>query len=178
VNQPALGCPHCRRALHRGLHGGTYFDACGGCGGVWLDNNVSVAITQHADAMLLSLVERVSSQAAPFAPLVVRPACPICAAALERFRIAEVDVDICRAHGTWFDREELHAVARAFENDRAARARAAAMAPRPLIAPCLRPSDVETSSYGAMDEGTASSVAADVTVGIVGFLIECAFNSD
>ncbi len=160
------------------MHGATYFDACAGCGGVWLDNAVSLAITKHADAMLLSLVERVSAQAAPFAPLVARPACPVCSAALERRRIGEVDVDICGMHGTWFDREELHAVARAFEKDRAANAQAGAKLPRALIPPCLRPSDVATSSYGAMDDTTASSVTADVTIGVVGFLLECAFDSD
>jgi hypothetical protein len=143
---------------------------------VWLDILVSQAVAQHADAMLLSRVERIASQAAPFARLVDRPACPVCSASLARARVGEVDVDVCNMHGTWFDREELHAVARVFEAERA-KAQAGAAAPRPLIAPCLTPSDVQTASYGAMDESTAGSVAADVTVGLVGFLIECAFES-
>jgi hypothetical protein len=36
---------------------------------------------------------------------------------------------------------------------------------------------MQTASYGAIDESTASNVAADVTIGLVGFLIECAFES-
>jgi Zn-finger nucleic acid-binding protein len=172
-----LACPHCRHALHDGAHAGVSFHACQTCGGVWLDNQASHAVARHADAMLLSLVERIASQAAPFASLVERPACPVCSTALARARVAEIEVDVCNMHGTWFDREELHAVARVFESDRAAKARAGAAAPRPLIAPCLTPSDMQTASYGAIDESTASNVAADVTIGLVGFLIECAFES-
>jgi hypothetical protein len=145
---------------------------------VWLDNEMSQAITRHADGTLLAMVEGVAQRAAPFAPLVAQPACPVCKGMLERVRIVEVDVDVCRAHGTWFDREELHAVARAFEADRIAKARARSIPVRPLIAPCMTPSDIQTASYDAIDESTASNVAADVTIGLVGFLIECALNRD
>jgi Zn-finger nucleic acid-binding protein len=111
-DRSALPCPRCRERLYVGraemtLHG------CGRCGGVFLDNADSqrlvkafpddaVALSEHAGA--LSPDEPNLGEAAP---------CPVCAAPMMRTRIdrAGLDLDVCAAHGTWFDRGELRRVA-------------------------------------------------------------------
>jgi hypothetical protein len=45
-------------------------------------------------------------------------ACPICTKPMEPIRHARVALEICREHGTWFDRDELGRMARNSDYDR------------------------------------------------------------
>lgn len=97
-----MDCPRCfkERALaHRGEP--PEARGCAGCQGAWL----SVAAARR-------LIE------APFGPLGELPVvhtkaplrCPSCEQALERRRVAEVEIDVCAEHGVWFDHREVERV--------------------------------------------------------------------
>lgn len=47
--------------------------------------------------------------------------CPVCDAPLVHTKRARVSIDVCTAHGTWFDRDELGRMARNLDYDRLSR---------------------------------------------------------
>jgi len=136
----------------------TRLDGCGSCGGIWVDNDGSRRIVQSLDTAVANLALRASEHATarPDTSRAGLP-CPSCAQPLRRVRIsrAEVDVDICDAHGTWFDRDELTSVAGTY---------APSSPPRVLIPPDLTPNVSSPSSDatldGAMVVGGALTIVA------------------
>lgn len=121
MSQGPAHCPRCNGVLWgRALPAGTGH-ACGTCGGVWLDNAAAARMTEvlcsdtlaHADA---------GARLAQHAPDTRGAlACPSCGATLERTTVGQtrVEIDFCRAHGTWFDRDELGRVAQSYATARA-----------------------------------------------------------
>jgi len=115
----SLPCPGCGTPLHGvGLEGAVIHE-CGACGGTWVPA-----------ADFDTIVERVAAAAAPRAsdalaaparPTPVRAIervvyrrCPGCRQIMHRRNFggsSGIVVDWCRAHGVWFDPDELHAVA-------------------------------------------------------------------
>jgi len=137
-------CPGCGVALHAvsmtdGLLGG-----CSACGGVWIGNDVCRrALAGELSDDAKTWIKRVTDEARPAvsagyrtpAPMAAQRRCPSCGGALARAMLQnpQVEVDFCRAHGAYFDRSELGAVA--FEAElRAADADAAAIAFRGELA--------------------------------------------
>ncbi len=107
-------CPRCIVALFEGDVGDTKLLACARCGGVWLDPTASRRVARELD----SQVHQIARQFAKGADAPVNGdshglSCPVCSEALEQKRIAaaEVEIDYCSEHGTWFDRNELNRVA-------------------------------------------------------------------
>jgi Zn-finger nucleic acid-binding protein len=94
---------------------------CGGCGGIWLDNGSTRRVidalcndtVNQADA-LSRFAQRPTDRAAPMS-------CPACAKPLARWTVPEanIDVDWCEQHGTWFDKDELATVSRTYAARRA-----------------------------------------------------------
>jgi Zn-finger nucleic acid-binding protein len=94
---------------------------CVSCGGIFLDKPTLDRVVADARAaagsvhpVLGSHVPTLSSPAAPLEP-VRYVKCPMCAAAMNRVnfgRRSGVIVNVCKAHGTWFDAGEL---ARAYD---------------------------------------------------------------
>jgi Zn-finger nucleic acid-binding protein len=117
----ALTCPRCAGGLKGIRTRSVELSGCEGCGGVWLDN---AAARRVIDALCDDTVGRVDA----LARVAQRPtdraqsiACPSCAGPLARWSVPEanVDVDWCERHGTWFDRDELATVARTYAARRA-----------------------------------------------------------
>lgn len=109
----ALPCPRCGVALEAIRTGGVQLRECGGCGGVWLDAETFRTVTaqQEAQAAVLAFAPRAA--AATPEPTIRYAPCPGCGALMNRVnfaRISGVVVDSCRAHGTWFDRDELRRI--------------------------------------------------------------------
>lgn len=115
--KPDLPCPRCNEALRARLVGDIVIDECAKCLGLFLDH---VAIKRvindraqaRADALLGALPKRDLVVA-------VRPGekmylkCPSCQTVMNRKQFATgagVIVDVCRAHGTFFDVGELPAI--------------------------------------------------------------------
>jgi Zn-finger nucleic acid-binding protein len=113
-------CPRCTtpqrpQPLTAHLVGQTLIDQCPECGGLWVDQEAFERLTEKAD-------QQQSAQAAlgrlppPRRPLdasaskVVYLRCPDCETVMNRRNYAKrsgVIVDVCQAHGIWFDSGEL-----------------------------------------------------------------------
>jgi Zn-finger nucleic acid-binding protein len=114
-------CPRCRIALHVGTTQNGAMHGCGRCGGIWLDRAMSERLTRALDSDTLALADAASQHAAQVEISNTRLGCPHCASVLTGHAVANarVHVDFCSTHGTWFDRDELQKVARAFAVSRA-----------------------------------------------------------
>jgi Zn-finger nucleic acid-binding protein len=118
--------------------------ACEGCGGVWLDNEVTQQLVKRIlDGQVLAIADRtadVAEQADAALPYrdaaAGTGACPICEQALTAVRTSAaahgvdgIELEVCGAHGTWFDARELRFMAESMDRyDAAGRAAAAAKA--------------------------------------------------
>jgi Zn-finger nucleic acid-binding protein len=114
----ALPCPACVSETLRSRQLGRESVAvaeCGRCGGLWLDNTVFAIIAGRArQGVLQGLGTAPHTDPALGAPLPVsrrlyRP-CPVCRSLMNRHnygRSSGIILDLCHAHGIWFDLEEL-----------------------------------------------------------------------
>jgi Zn-finger nucleic acid-binding protein len=94
---------------------------CSTCGGVWLDNAATAKVLAGVgDRAAVAIADHLRSPTAPSNPYRRggTHGCPVCRQALERVvtdarrhPVAGIELDICRAHGTWFDGGELGTVA-------------------------------------------------------------------
>jgi Zn-finger nucleic acid-binding protein len=103
-------CPVCRIPIVLVDAGRTSVHACRGCGGLWLDRATVDAVCANAErqadvlGMTLEPVPAVDARNARERP------CPECSAPMHPVhfqRVSGVMLDVCGAHGTWFDRDEL-----------------------------------------------------------------------
>ncbi len=114
--RPAGGtCPDCSAALVAREAGVVGFSECARCGGLFLTKAAFDAVVK--DAATRAHVRAAGPEAATPAASLARGfhyrKCPICRAFMARTNYAGgsgVIVDVCRAHGVWFDRGELTAV--------------------------------------------------------------------
>src|SRR5262249_35184031 len=92
--------------------GESVISTCRSCGGAWLDaatvNRLKTARDHEIDLAAQRIAARVLTGAAPDRDLPI--SCPVCRNHLQRVSIAGAPwcVDVCDAHGTWFDRAEAH----------------------------------------------------------------------
>jgi Zn-finger nucleic acid-binding protein len=112
-------CPRCRKPM-AAIHVGTMALAeCPACTGVWLDADVFDQLcgdraTQAAVIHRTSLQPALEATAAALANEKIRyRPCPRCHKMMNRVNFGKhsgVILDVCRAHGSFFDRDELHRV--------------------------------------------------------------------
>lgn len=165
----AASCPRCKAALFATTVHEVTLLGCGLCGGIFLDNDGSTAVTQRVDPEIAKLADRAATRGA--GRLVdlraERVACPVCAASMSRVRAGGIDLDVCAAHGTWFDRDELHRVIDAYAAGRASSAsRASAVQSEAMMAQ-LREQAWERN---AREEALNPGLVAGVSVGLLGLL--------
>ncbi len=113
---PALAegapCPACAKPLGTSQVGGLGTQACLACGGLWLDRTVFEqlgASRERQGAVLGALPAPSTPPVVVPAPVQYRP-CPACGQRMNRVNYARrsgVVLDVCKAHGLWFDRDEL-----------------------------------------------------------------------
>jgi len=110
-----LGCPRCGCALFEGRAGAVALMGCGRCVGIWLDNDSAQSALATADEGVAQMASRASTNALVEVNLAAPVGCPVCKRVLQRVTEpkSEVRVDVCGAHGTWFDRYELGLVLQA-----------------------------------------------------------------
>jgi len=106
-------CPACQTSMLQGDLGGIRLQECGKCFGLWLDTATFERICRDAEQQAAVLGSRISMGA----PVALGPVrylrCPHCRDLMHRVNFARcsgVIVDVCRAHGTWFDTSELHRI--------------------------------------------------------------------
>lgn len=104
-------CPRCRAGMASTTIGATSVLECEKCLGLWVDVQSFEKIC--ADREQQSAVLGVAGQApskGPFESKVHYVPCPECSQLMNRMNFARcsgVIVDMCKLHGTWFDRDEL-----------------------------------------------------------------------
>lgn len=112
-----VACPRCSGALEPVRIGPTLLRECAGCGGAWLDNPTFLALCEARDRQAEILARHFTPRYTVAGGMADLPVtylhCPVCRALMSRLNFAfrsGVLVDVCRAHGTWFDAGDLHRV--------------------------------------------------------------------
>lgn len=152
-------CPRClveRLCPPEGEHAGR---PCRSCRGAWLPTDAALRLI-----------------AGPFGPLTELPRlptghlrCPVCHAELERHHIAAIELDLCPAHGVWFDHAEIDRIHAAAGHDPAPEIAVAAIAVAPLPSPHTDTTELALSTVEATTEAgdLAIAVLEVVDVGTV-----------
>jgi len=109
-----LLCPRCKEDMKTVTVGDSTVRECPKCVGLWLDPETlrQICTLQEKQAAVLA---RPPGQEGPGNTLPIRYIpCPLCHQLMNRMnfgRASGIIVDVCKAHGTWFDQDELrHAV--------------------------------------------------------------------
>lgn len=115
-----LSCPRCAAQLHLAHVSSVQLHGCGRCGGLWLDNASAARLLARSCPEIGSLADLASQNAQQHADVEGAIRCPACQQALKRVPGGDPTllIDICEAHGTWFDRGELQQVAALAERQR------------------------------------------------------------
>ena len=114
----SLKCPRCKVCMSSISLGGEAMRECEHCGGLWLEVAAFERICtsrEQQSAVLGGAALSPSSQlhANSISEKVRYVPCPQCGQLMNRINFARcsgVIVDVCRAHGTWFDRDELREI--------------------------------------------------------------------
>lgn len=113
-----LKCPRCRIDMSAITIGATAMRECERCGGLWVEVSALAEICADREqqsavlgAALPAPARRLpatnDSEKISYAP------CPHCAQLMNRVNFARcsgVILDVCKGHGTWFDRDELSGI--------------------------------------------------------------------
>jgi Zn-finger nucleic acid-binding protein len=109
-----LQCPHCKREMNSVSLGKTTILECPQCEGMWLDVETLQMICAEKEQQAAVL----GMPAHPLEPPTVETnfhyiPCPVCGQMMNRFnfaRLSGVIVDVCKPHGSWFDKDELRRI--------------------------------------------------------------------
>ena len=117
----AAACPRCPSGALRPLaFGALEVRACEGCGGVFADRDAMDRVLSGDTSAFRELADEATR--APPRPVTASstPACPKCQSSMTPVRVerARCIVDVCRAHGVWFDRWEAQGIADAMQRTR------------------------------------------------------------
>lgn len=115
--EPPLGCPRCGAALAKFEVPRGEAHGCEACGGVWVDDQAFAALRQGMEDEVVGIADALESvphsrRAEGLGPV----KCPICRRELTATEVSSVRLDFCLAHGTWFDHEDVEAIARATQD--------------------------------------------------------------
>lgn len=111
-NLPARSCPRCRIEMPAVAIGSTSVRECERCFGLWVDVpsfEKICADREHQAAVLGAASPAPRGEVSESGKVRYVP-CPECGQLMNRINFARcsgVIVDICRGHGSWFDRDEL-----------------------------------------------------------------------
>jgi Zn-finger nucleic acid-binding protein len=104
-------CPRCKVAMKAVIVGATNLLECGTCEGIWVDVDALQQICAQREKQAAVL----GTPAHPEEPAQIEKniryvPCPVCHQLMNRVNFAHcshVIVDVCKQHGTWFDKDEL-----------------------------------------------------------------------
>jgi Zn-finger nucleic acid-binding protein len=173
-----LGCPHCEIELEvfRGAPGA--LRDCGACGGQFVEHALLRDLIERRELYGIA-VPRHARRANPLDQPVRYVPCPVCKQMMHRKNFggtSGIIVDMCHAHGTWFDTGELPHVLSFVESGGLAQARRReienlarqkAQAPRSLpTAPLERPLllDAEYRAHFLEDVAECAAILLDAVV--------------
>jgi len=107
-----LKCPRCTSVMSQVTIGTTAVHECERCFGLWLDvaSFEKICADREQQSAVLGFASQDPVQPANDSNKVKYVPCPVCSQLMNRMNFARcsgVIVDICKQHGTWFDRDEL-----------------------------------------------------------------------
>ena len=126
-------CPRCRSNTKPVVIGKTSLHECPRCEGLWADAAALqhiVADREQQAAVLGVAMPMPAPNSVPLEKIRYLP-CPVCRKLMHRVNFAKcsnVIVDVCKAHGTWFDKDELRRIVEFIRAGGFERARANEMA--------------------------------------------------
>jgi Zn-finger nucleic acid-binding protein len=105
-------CPRCRNEMALVTIGATAVLECERCLGLWLDVNSfeKICADREQQSAVLGAASHAPVSAGHETSKVNYVPCPECSQLMNRLNFARcsgVIVDVCKKHGTWFDRDEL-----------------------------------------------------------------------
>ena len=108
-------CPRCKVNTKEVTLGTSTLRECPACEGLWVDTVALHQITTDRERQVTILGNAADiGPATQLAPERVRYIpCPVCKQLMHRVNFAKcsnVIVDVCKPHGTWFDKDELHRI--------------------------------------------------------------------
>jgi Zn-finger nucleic acid-binding protein len=109
-------CPRCESSkLGRILLGDAEIEECAGCHGLWIQTSTfeRICADRERQSAVLGSAAEVPRGGAAFEMSVRYLRCPECRKLMNRVNFAKcsgVILDACRAHGTWFDENELRRI--------------------------------------------------------------------
>jgi Zn-finger nucleic acid-binding protein len=112
----ALKCPRCKVEMSSINIGGEAMRECEHCSGLWLEVAAFERICSNRDeqsAVLGGASISPQAQTQSMSETVRYVPCPQCGLLMNRINFARcsgVVVDVCKGHGTWFDRDELREI--------------------------------------------------------------------
>ncbi len=109
IEADKLSCPRCSLPLFGAEAASVPMLGCGGCGGIWLDNESAQHAVKTLDSTMAQLADMAAANAIQMVSDAPSVACPVCRNLMLRTQApqAGIWIDVCAAHGTWFDRFEL-----------------------------------------------------------------------
>jgi Zn-finger nucleic acid-binding protein len=111
-------CPACQGAMHWVRLGDVDLLECAECDGTWIETSAFERLCAQRDqqaAVVQGLRAAVTTTTPPATGRIRYRPCPQCKKMMNRLnfgRISGAVVDVCRGHGTFLDRGELHQVIR------------------------------------------------------------------
>lgn len=112
----ALPCPRCACPLHHVVIGKAELAECPKCLGLWATSAAVERICADREQELIPLGRAAPATREQGVRLEARIRylpCPVCVRLMNRVNFARcstVVVDVCKQHGTWFDRDELRRI--------------------------------------------------------------------
>jgi Zn-finger nucleic acid-binding protein len=128
VDAGTRACPRCANDLCMIQVASKSVQECISCGGIWVDSGTLQQICTEKEEQEAVLGFRAGSNAPGTATEKQRMyiPCPVCGKLMNRRQFSGgsgIIVDWCKAHGTWFDRDELKQVVRFIQNGGLAKSR-------------------------------------------------------
>lgn len=113
-----VSCPRCRVGLESIAVGSARLRECARCDGLWVDvESFERIVNEHEEQAAVlgapSLLPKPDAGGAGASVKVHYVPCPECGQLMNRVNFARcsgVVVDVCKGHGTWFDRDELRQI--------------------------------------------------------------------
>jgi Zn-finger nucleic acid-binding protein len=104
-------CPRCQIGMKTVAVGNSNLLECSQCEGIWVDvETLQQICTDREKQAFVSSVPPSIDQPLQFETAIRYVPCPICHELMNRVQFAHcshIVVDVCKPHGTWFDKDEL-----------------------------------------------------------------------
>jgi Zn-finger nucleic acid-binding protein len=108
-------CPRCQANMNATMIGPTDLRECPRCEGIWADAEAlhQICTDRERQAAVLGNAMTLDDPGLTRLEPVRYVPCPVCRKLMNRVnfaRCSNVVVDVCKTHGTWFDKEELRRI--------------------------------------------------------------------